>query len=175
MSETQTQHIEFDSETLAEVNRIISLFPEGKQKSALLRVLHIAQSKFGWLSVPTMDYVARLLHIQPIEVYEVATFYSMYDTKPVGKVKFEVCRTGPCAIEGGERIHQYLLEKLGIQDGETTADGVFTVKGVECLGACGYAPMLQCGAKYHEHLTEEKVDALIESYRSNPSATYMDI
>lgn len=175
---TQTEinsNPEFNAETLAEVNRVIGLFPEGKQKSALIRVLHIAQAEFGWLSVPTMDYVARLLHLQPIEVYEVATFYSMYDTKEVGKVKFEVCRTGPCAIEGGENLLEYLCNKLGVEDGGTTSDGLFTVKGVECLGACGYAPMMQCGAKYHEHLTNEKVDEIVEMYRKDAHATYMDL
>jgi len=171
--EAVKQTTEFTPEMLAEVDRIIKLFPEGKQKSALLRVLHIAQAHYGWLDVPVMDYIARLLHIQPIEVYEVATFYSMYDTVPVGKVKLEVCRTGPCAIEGAEKIISYIENKLGIKDGETTADGIFTLKSVECLGACGYAPMLQCGEKYHEHLTEEKVDALIEAYRKNPKANYM--
>jgi NADH-quinone oxidoreductase subunit E len=173
MSETTHSQVSFSEETLKEVNRVIGLFPEGKHKSALLRVLHIAQAEFGWLSVPVMDYVARLLHIQPIEVYEVATFYSMYDTKPVGKVKLEVCRTGPCMIEGAERIVKYIEDKLGIKDGETTADGVFTLKTVECLGACGYAPMLQAGEKYHEHLTEAKVDELIEQYRKHPVANYM--
>lgn len=171
--EAAQDQIQFPPEILAEVNRIIGLFPEGKQKSALLRVLHIAQAHYGWLDVPVMDYIARLLHIQPIEVYEVATFYSMYDTKPVGKVKLEVCRTGPCAIEGAEKIISYIESKLGIKDGETTSDGIFTLKSVECLGACGYAPMLQAGEAYHEHLTEEKVDALIEQYRSNPKANYM--
>ncbi|MEY3965941.1 MAG: hypothetical protein RL263_1110 [Bacteroidota bacterium] len=167
------QRIELPQHLLDEVQRVISLFPEGKQKSALLRVLHIAQAHFGWLSVDVMDYVARLLHIQPIEVYEVATFYSMYDTQQVGKVKLEVCRTGPCMIEGAENIVNYIEKKLGIKDGETTADGIFTLKTVECLGACGYAPMLQAGEQFHEHLTEEKVDALIEAYRSNPVANYM--
>jgi NADH-quinone oxidoreductase subunit E len=167
------QRIELPQHLLDEVQRVISLFPEGKQKSALLRVLHIAQAHFGWLSVDVMDYVARLLHIQPIEVYEVDTFYSMYDTQQVGKVKLEVCRTGPCMIEGAENIVNYIEKKLGIKDGETTADGIFTLKTVECLGACGYAPMLQAGEKFHEHLTEEKVDALIEAYRSNPVANYM--
>jgi NADH-quinone oxidoreductase subunit E len=167
------QRIELPQHLLDEVQRVITLFPEGKQKSALLRVLHIAQAHFGWLSVDVMDYVARLLHIQPIEVYEVATFYSMYDTQQVGKVKLEVCRTGPCMIEGAENIVNYIEKKLGIKDGETTADGIFTLKTVECLGACGYAPMLQAGEKFHEHLTEEKVDALIEAYRSNPVANYM--
>lgn len=171
--EAAQEQIQFPEEILKEIDRVIHLFPEGKQKSALLRILHIAQAHFGWLDVPVMDYVARLLHIQPIEVYEVATFYSMYDTQKVGKVKFEVCHTGPCAIEGGERILAYIESKLGIKNGETTPDGVFTVKGVECLGACGYAPMLQCGEKFHEHLTEEKVDALIEAYRKDPKANYM--
>lgn len=169
------QNIQFPEDLLKEVNRIISQFPEGKQKSALIRVLHLAQAHFGYLSVPAMDYVARLLHIQPIEVYEVATFYSMYDTQPVGKVKLEVCRTGPCMIEGAEKIVSYIEKKLGIKDGETTSDGIFTLKTVECLGACGYAPMLQAGEKFHEHLTEAKVDELIEMYRNKPVANYMGL
>jgi NADH-quinone oxidoreductase subunit E len=161
-TETQPQ---FSPETLKLIATITAQYPEGKQKSALLRVLHLAQAEFGWLSVPVMDYVARILHIQPVEVYEVATFYSMYDTKPVGAVKLEVCRTGPCMIEGAERIVAYIEQKLGIKDGETTADGRFTLKTVECLGACGYAPMLQLGEHYHEHLTEEKIDQLIAANR----------
>jgi NADH-quinone oxidoreductase subunit E len=169
------ENIQFPEPLLQEVAREIAKFPEGKQKSALLSVLHIAQAHFGYLSEPVMDYVARLLHILPIEVYEVATFYSMYDTKPVGKVKLEVCRTGPCMIEGAENIVSYIENKLGIKDGETTADGIFTLKTVECLGACGYAPMLQAGEKFHEHLTEAKVDALIEQYRKNPTANYLGL
>ena len=169
------ENIQFQEPLLQEVAREIAKFPEGKQKSALLSVLHIAQAHFGYLSEPVMDYVARLLHILPIEVYEVATFYSMYDTKPVGKVKLEVCRTGPCMIEGAENIVSYIENKLGIKDGETTADGIFTLKTVECLGACGYAPMLQAGEKFHEHLTEAKVDELIEQYRKNPTANYLGL
>ncbi len=168
-------NIQFPEPLLQEVARQIAKFPEGKQKSALLSVLHLAQAHFGYLSEPVMDYVARLLHILPIEVYEVATFYSMYDTKPVGKVKLEVCRTGPCMIEGAEKIVSYIENKLGIKDGETTADGIFTLKTVECLGACGYAPMLQAGEKFHEHLTEAKVDELIEQYRKNPVANYLGL
>jgi len=171
----ENQNIQFPEDLLKEVNRIINQFPEGKQKSALIRVLHLAQAHFGYLSVTAMDYVARLLHIQPIEVYEVATFYSMYDTQPVGKVKLEVCRTGPCMIEGAEKIVSYIENKLGIKDGETTPDGLFTLKTVECLGACGYAPMLQAGEKFHEHLTEAKVDELIEMYRNKPVANYMGL
>ena len=169
------ENIQFPEPLLQEVARQIAKFPEGKQKSALLSVLHIAQAHFGYLSEPVMDYVARLLHLLPIEVYEVATFYSMYDTKPVGKVKLEVCRTGPCMIEGAEKIVSYIENKLGIKDGETTADGIFTLKTVECLGACGYAPMLQAGEKFHEHLTEAKVDELIEAYRKNPTADYLGL
>jgi len=168
-------NIQFPEPLLQEVARQIAKFPEGKQKSALLSVLHLAQAHFGYLSEPVMDYVARLLHILPIEVYEVATFYSMYDTQPVGKVKLEVCRTGPCMIEGAEKIVSYIESKLGIKDGETTADGIFTLKTVECLGACGYAPMLQAGEKFHEHLTEAKVDELIEQYRKNPVANYLGL
>lgn len=169
------ENIQFPEPLLQEVARQIAKFPEGKQKSALLSVLHIAQAHFGHLSEPVMDYVARLLHILPIEVYEVATFYSMYDTQPVGKVKLEVCRTGPCMIEGADKIVAYIENKLGIKDGETTADGLFTLKTVECLGACGYAPMLQAGEKFHEHLTEAKVDELIEHYSKNPNANYLGL
>jgi len=169
------ENIQLPEDLLQEVGRQIAKFPEGMQKSALLSVLHIAQAHFGHLSEPVMDYVARLLHILPIEVYEVATFYSMYDTVPVGKVKLEVCRTGPCMIEGAEKIVSYLENKLGIKDGETTSDGLFTLKTVECLGACGYAPMLQAGEKFHEHLTEAKVDELIEQYRNNPKANYLGL
>ena len=169
------ENIQLPEDLLQEVGRQIAKFPEGMQKSALLSVLHIAQAHFGHLSEPVMDYVARLLHILPIEVYEVATFYSMYDTVPVGKVKLEVCRTGPCMIEGAEKIVLYIENKLGIKDGETTADGMFTLKTVECLGACGYAPMLQAGEKFHEHLTEAKVDELIEQYRNNPKANYLGL
>jgi NADH-quinone oxidoreductase subunit E len=169
------ENIQLPEDLLQEVGRQIAKFPEGMQKSALLSVLHIAQAHFGHLSEPVMDYVARLLHILPIEVYEVATFYSMYDTVPVGKVKLEVCRTGPCMIEGAEKIVSYIENKLGIKDGETTSDGMFTLKTVECLGACGYAPMLQAGEKFHEHLTEAKVDELIEQYRNNPKANYLGL
>ncbi len=156
-------NIEFSQEKLNEVTMIMSRYPEGKQKSALLPVLHIAQDTFGgWLDVPVMDYVASLLSIEPIEVYEVASFYSMYNLKPVGKYVFEVCHTGPCMINGSDDITDYIKQKLNIKVGETTEDKMFTLKTVECLGACGYAPMMQLGQNYREHLTKEKVDAIIE-------------
>ena len=155
--------VKFSEAQLAEVKRLVARYPEGKQKSALLPVLHLAQDSFGgWLSTETMDYVAELLQITPIEVYEVATFYSMYNTKPVGKYMFEVCQTGPCMLRGSDDIIEYIEKTLGIKPGETTADGLFTLKTVECLGACGYAPMMQLGKHYREHLTKEKVDAIID-------------
>ncbi len=164
-----TEH--FSQEKLDKVNELISHYPEGKQKSALLPILHIAQQEFGgWLDVSTMDYVASLLNIKPIEVYEVATFYSMYNMKPVGKYVFEVCQTGPCMLNGSDSIINYIQEKLNIAIGETTADGLFTLKVVECLGACGYAPMMQLGKTYREHLTKEKVDQLIEECISTAAA-----
>src|SRR2546421_456867 len=158
--------MEFSPEKLNKANEIIARYPQGKQKSALLPLLHLAQEENnGWLSVDAMDYVAGLLQIKPIEVYEVATFYSMYNLKPVGKYIFEVCQTGPCMINGSDEIIGYIKEKLGIKVGETTADGLFTLKTVECLGACGYAPMMQLGKYYREHLTIEKVDAIINECR----------
>jgi NADH-quinone oxidoreductase subunit E len=158
--------VKFSEAQLAEVKRLVARYPEGKQKSALLPVLHLAQDSFGgWLSTETMDYVAELLSITPIEVYEVATFYSMYNTKPVGKYMFEVCQTGPCMLRGSDDIIAYIEKTLGIKPGETTTDGLFTLKTVECLGACGYAPMMQLGKHYREHLTKEKVDAIIDECR----------
>ena len=160
--------VTFSEKSLIKVKEIITRYPQGKQKSALLPVLHLAQQEFGgWLSVETMDYVAALLQLQPIEVYEVATFYSMYNVKPVGKYVFEVCQTGPCMLNGSDNIIEYIQQKLNIQPGETTTDGIFTLKTVECLGACGYAPMMQLGKNYREHLTKEKVDMIIEECRKN--------
>lgn len=160
--------VAFTKEKLDKVAEIISRYPEGKQKSALLPVLHLAQEEFGgWLDVPVMDYVAGLLKLEPIEVYEVASFYTMYNLKPVGKYVFEVCQTGPCMLNGSDNIIAYIKEKLGIGPGETTADGMFTLKPAECLGACGYAPMMQLGKHFREHLTKEKVDAIIEECRAN--------
>ncbi|HPH24633.1 MAG TPA: NAD(P)H-dependent oxidoreductase subunit E [Chitinophagaceae bacterium] len=156
----------FNEQQLQEFNRLVARYPSDKQKSALLPVLHLAQDTFGgWLSAETMDYVAELLHIEPIEVYEVATFYSMYNLKPVGKYLFEVCHTGPCMVSGSDNIIDYIKQKLNIGVGETTTDGLFTLKTVECLGACGYAPMMQLGKTYREHLTKEKVDAIVDECR----------
>jgi NADH-quinone oxidoreductase subunit E len=157
---------QFSEEKLQQAQKIIARYPEGKQKSALIPLLHLAQEEAGgWLDVPVMDYVASLLSIEPIEVYEVATFYTMFNLKPVGKHVFEVCQTGPCMLRGSDDIISYIKEKLNIGPGETTPDGMFTLKTVECLGACGYAPMMQLGKTYREHLTREKIDQIIEECR----------
>ena len=160
--------LKFNEEQQKEFERLVSHYPFDKRKSAMLPVLHLAQDSFdGWLSSDVMDYVASLLQVEPIEVYEVATFYSMYNTKPVGKYMFEVCQTGPCMLRGSDDIINYIKEKLDISVGETTKDGLFTLKTVECLGACGYAPMMQLGKYYREHLTKEKVDAIVEECKAS--------
>jgi NADH-quinone oxidoreductase subunit E len=159
--------LKFSDVAMQEAQTIISHYPEGKQKSALLPILHIAQAEFGgWLSPEAMDYVADILKIKPIEVFEVASFYTMYNLKPMGKCVLEVCQTSSCWLNGAEDIVKHIEKKLNIKVGETTKDGMFSLKVAECLGSCGTAPMLQCGASYHENLTYDKVDKIIEDYRS---------
>ena len=158
---------QFSDASMALVQKIIKRYPEGRQKSALLPVLHLAQAEFGgWLSPETMDYVASILNLKPIEVYEVASFYTMYNLRPVGKCLLEVCRTGPCMLRGSDDIIEYLEEKLGIKDGETTSDGMFTLKTVECLASCGTAPMMQVGQHYMEDLTCEKLDGILDDLQN---------
>ena len=157
--------VSFSDQALDLVHRIIRRYPEGRQKSALIPVLHIAQSENnGWLSAEMMDYVASLLDIQPIEVYEVATFYTMFNLQPVGNCVIEVCRTGPCWLNGAEELLYHFKKRLGIEPGETTADGLFTLKTVECLAACGNAPVIQVGTRYLENMTTEKADRLLEEW-----------
>jgi NADH-quinone oxidoreductase subunit E len=128
----------------------------------------LAQAEFdGWLSPKAMDYVASLLQIQSIEAYEVASFYSMFNLKPVGKCVLEVCRTSSCWLLGAEDIVRHIEKKLHIKEGETSSDGMFTLKTVECLGSCGTAPMLQCGGDYYENLTLEKVDTLLDKMKAD--------
>ncbi|MDT4829935.1 NADH-quinone oxidoreductase subunit 2 [compost metagenome] len=146
---------------------MVKRYPEGKQKSALLPILHLAQAEFGWTSVSAMDQIAAFLKIEPIEVYEVASFYSMYFLQPKGKYVLEICRTGPCCLVGAEKIMAHIESRLGIKEGEVTADGLFSWRGVECIAACGYAPVLQIGPEYtfYENLTEQSVDQLIDDLR----------
>jgi NADH-quinone oxidoreductase subunit E len=152
---------------MAVAQKIITRYPVGKQKSALIPILHLAQAEFeGWLSPEVMDYVASILDILPVEAYEVASFYSMFNLKPRGRCLLEVCRTSSCWLLGAEDIVRHLENKLGIKDGETTADGMFTIKTVECLGSCGTAPMMQVGKDYHENLTFDKVDSLLDKFKA---------
>ena len=162
------QEINITEALMNRINELISHYPEDKRKSALLPVLHEVQDAHdNWLSFELMDKVAEILLIKPIEVYEVVSFYSMFNQKPVGKYMFEFCRTSPCSLNGAENLMDYTCEKLGVNIGETTPDGMFSIAGVECLGACGYAPMMQLGDFYKEHLTKEKVDQLIIDCKEN--------
>lgn len=164
---------EFNSETLDLVNGIIRRYPAGRQKSALLPILHIAQAENnGWLSSEVMDYVASLLEVQPIEVYEVATFYSMFNLQPVGNCMIEVCQTGPCWLNGSDEILAHFEKRLGIKPGETTADGRFSIKTVECLAACGNAPVIQVGTEYHENMTRVKADQLINKWQNENKCSH---
>jgi NADH-quinone oxidoreductase subunit E len=164
----EQQPQEFSSALIEKFDEIVKRYPEGKQKSALLPMLHETQAELGWLSPAAMDKVAAYLNIQNIEVYEVASFYSMYFLKPQGKFVMEVCRTGPCCLVGAEKIMDHLERSLGVKEGEVTADGLFSWRGVECLAACGYGPVLQIGPEYtfYENLTEQKVDDLINDLRN---------
>ena len=159
---TETVNFTFTPERLAKAQEIITRYPDGKQKSALLPLLHLVQEQEGWTSEAGMDCVAELLGLLPIEVYEVASFYTMYHLEPVGKHVIEYCRTGPCCLMGGEDVYSHLRQRLGIETGETTADGRFTIKEVECLAACGWGPVFQIREKYYMNLTNQKVDEIIE-------------
>ena len=164
----EQQPVEFSSTLLSEADEIIKRYPKGKHKSALLPILHLVQAELGWTSVPAMDKVAEILNIEPIEVYEVASFYSMYFLQPKGKYVLEVCRTGPCCLVGAEKIMDHIEKKLGVKEGEVTKDGLFSWRGVECLAACGFGPVLQIGPEYtfYENLTEQSVDQLIDDLKN---------
>ena len=165
--EEQQQPVEFSSALVEKFDEIVSRYPAGKQKSALLPLLHLVQAEFGWTSAPAMDKVAAYLNIEPIEVYEVASFYTMYFLQPKGKYVLEVCRTGPCCLVGAEKIMDHIEQNLGVKEGEVTADGLFSWRGVECLAACGFGPVLQIGPEYtfYENLTPQSVDTLIDDLR----------
>lgn len=164
----EQQPVAFSLALIEKFNEIVSRYPEGKQKSALLPILHEVQAEQGWLSVAAMDKVATFLGIEDIEVYEVASFYSMYFLRPQGKYVLEVCRTGPCCLVGAEQLIKHIETTLGVKEKEVTADGLFSWRGVECLAACGFGPVLQIGPEYtfYENLDEQKVDQLIQDLRN---------
>ncbi len=155
--------VEFSQETLKRFGEIVGRYP--KKDAAMLPVLYLAQREFGYLSPEAIEYVAELMEVSPARVYGVVTFYTMLNMKPIGKYHIQVCRTLPCALVGAEKITTLLKAKLGIQAGETTPDGKFTLSEVECLASCGTGPMMQINDDYYENLTQGKVEEILGSLK----------
>ncbi len=151
---------------LAEINREIAKYPGDRKQSAVMAALTIAQRERGWISNDLIERIAELLDLPPIHVAEVATFYSMYDLKPVGRHKICVCTNISCMLRGSDEVVAHLEKRLGIKVGETTRDGRFTLKSVECLAACGGAPMMQIGDEYHENLDPTRIDSILDALES---------
>ncbi len=153
-------------ESLAKIDKAVAKYPADQKQSAVMATLTIAQDEKGWLATETMDFVAAYLGMPAIAVYEVASFYTMYDLKPVGRCKLSICTNLPCALQGANLAAEHLKKKLGIGFGETTADGAFTLKEAECMGACGDAPVL---IRNNKHMlcamTADKLDKLIEELK----------
>src|SRR5882672_6415271 len=153
-------------ESLARIDRAIAKYPSDQRKSAVMAALTVAQDEKGWLSTETMDFVAHCLGMAPIAVYEVASFYTMYDLKPTGKHKFTICTNLPCALQGANAAAAHLKQKLGIGFNETTTDGKFTLREGECLGACGDAPVVLMNNKRMLcAMTPDKLDALLKDLK----------
>lgn len=155
--------LEFSQETLKQFDEVVSRYPQ--KRSAILPVLYMAQKEFGHLSQEAIEYVAKLMDIPAARLYGIVTFYTMFNMKPVGRHHLQVCRTLPCALLGSERITNYLKKKLGINLGETTPDGKFTLSEVECLASCDTAPVMQINDDYCENLSEDKIDKVIENLK----------
>lgn len=156
----------FVSETgLQEIENLVLKYPENEKQSAVMRALMIIQEELGYLTTAAMDAVADYLAMPPVAVYEVATFYSMYERQPVGRHLINVCTNISCKLRNSAAVVDHLENKLSIKLGETTLDGRFTLRSVECLGACVNAPMMQIDKEYHENLTAEKIDAVLEDYQ----------
>lgn len=166
MSSTTTSPVNFiQGDVKARIDKWIANYPEDQKKSAVMPALRIVQECHnGYLTNDLMDQIAVYLEITPMEVYEVATFYGNYEHAPVGEIKLCICNSISCMLRGNQEIYDYLEKKLGIKPGETTADGRFTIKKVECLGACGGAPMMQVGKDYHENLTNQSIDLLLAEW-----------
>ena len=154
------------TESLKKIDREIAKYPPDQKQSAVMTALIIAQDEKGWLSTETMDAVAKYLDMPPVAVYEVATFYSMYNLKQTGKYKITLCTCLPCGLQGALAAADHLREKLGIDFNETTSDGKFTLKEGECMGACAMAPVLLVNnKKMHDYMTHEKLDQLIKDLK----------
>jgi NADH-quinone oxidoreductase E subunit len=156
----------FSAENLQRAEKIIAKYPAGRQASAVLPLLDLAQRQCGnWLPRAAMDYVAGLLDMAPIRVYEVATFYTMFNLSPVGRYFFQICTTTPCWLRGSDEVVRTCHEKLGIGMDETTPDKLFTIREVECLGACVNAPVIQVNDDFYEDLDAESTAKLIDALR----------
>ena len=164
-SVTQPAGFAFSAENLVKVKAIIAKYPEGRQRSAVMPLLDLAQRQEGWLSQPAMDHVAEMLGLPPIRVYEVATFYTMYNLAPVGKHHVQVCTNLPCWLRGSDQVAHTCRKELGIGFGETSADGQFTLSEVECLGACVNAPMMQIGDDFYEDLDADNTKAVLDTLK----------
>ena len=154
---------EFSPEVVAEMESHLTKYPPERKRSALIPLLFVIQRTRGWIDNAGVNYLAKFLGLEVTDVWETATFYSMFNMRPVGKYHIQVCKTLSCRIMGEPEITGHICEKLSIHAGETTEDGKFTVTRVECLGSCGTAPMMQIGFNYHEDLTTEKVDEILNS------------
>ena len=151
---------------LAAIDKAVAKYPPDQKQSAVMAALTIAQDEKGWLSTETMDFVAQYLEMPPIAVYEVASFYTMYDLKPVGRCKLAICTNLPCALQGATVAAEHLKQRLGIEFGETTSDGAFTLREAECMGACGDAPVLLVDNKRMESwMTPDKLDKLLDDLK----------
>jgi NADH-quinone oxidoreductase E subunit len=159
----------FTEENLRKVEEIKKRYP--KQMAAVLPVLWLAQEQFGWISEEVMHYVADLLDVPFNHILGVVTFYTMYNKKPVGKYHIQVCANISCMLRGSDNLLEHLEKKLGVKIGETTADRMFTLEEVECLGSCGTAPMMQVNDDYYDNLSAEKIDQLLEEFRSGKLAS----
>jgi NADH-quinone oxidoreductase subunit E len=155
--------LEFSPETYKQFEATVARYP--RKEAAMLPVLYLAQREFGHLGPEAIEYVARLMEQSPARVHGVVSFYTMYNMKPIGRHHIQVCRTLSCALGGAERITGLIKKKLGIEPGQTTADGRFTLSEVECLASCGTAPMMQVNDEYYEGLTEEKVGEIIDGLK----------
>jgi len=155
--------LEFSPEALKEFEATVARYP--KKEAAMLPVLYLAQREFGHLAPEAIEYVARLMDQTPARVQGVVSFYTMFNSKPIGRHHIQVCRTLPCALRGAEQVTELLKRKLGIECGQTTTDGRFTLSEVECLASCGTAPMMQVNDAYYENLTAEKIDQILNGLR----------
>ena len=155
--------VAFSEETRREFERLLPRYPD--RRAAVLPTLYLAQRDFGYLSDEAVRYVADLLGFPPSLIYGVATFYTMYNKKPVGKYHLQICRNLSCSLMGAEHLIEHVARKIGVKPGETTADGRFTLSTAECLGSCGTAPVMQINDDYYENLSEDSVDALLDGLR----------